>query len=94
VSILVRFTINEPHTGPRYEAIAAALAHEGRGTGDEYPEFLVWGNGSYPKSTLIEYLRSDRLATALAAVNRAIDAAGVRDYCTGGDLHLPAEPIT
>jgi hypothetical protein len=94
MAVVIRFNINAPSLGPpSYEEIASALARQGVGSGDEHPEFLVWGTGSYPDSTVVEYLRSERFATALHGVNRAIDAAGIRRYCTGGDLHLPATPI-
>lgn len=94
MSVLVRFRIHEQSpSGPTYEQIAHALAQQGL-MGPESREFLVWGNPSFPDSTVIEYLRGEHLATALDGVNRAIDAAGIRAYCTGGDLHLPAAAIT
>jgi hypothetical protein len=94
MSILIRFTINAPGIAPpSYEDIARALAAQGAGSGNEHPEFVVWGNGSYPASTVVECFGVERLVTALQRVNAAIDAAGVREFCTGGDMHLPAEPI-
>lgn len=89
MSVLIRFQINGgSFTGASYEQVAKALADIGRGDGSTYPEFSVWGNPAYPKSTVIEYHRSDSFADALDRVNRAIDRADVRQYCTGGDLHV------
>jgi hypothetical protein len=94
MSVLIRFKINAPSMSPpSYEEIAGRLAAEGRGNGDEYPEFAVWGDGSYPDSTVIEYHGEHHFVTALARVRRAIKRAGVEQYCTGGDLRLPAEPF-
>ena len=91
--ILLRFHINVPTISPpSFDDIAEALARESR-RGGAHPEFHVWGNASYPDSTLVEYLRDDRFAVALAALRQAIDRAGVGRYCTGGDLHLPTEPV-
>jgi hypothetical protein len=92
--VLVRFKINAPAIErPSFEDIANALAREGAGSGDEAPEFRVWGNPSYPDSTLVEYLRSEHLVNALDRVRAAIDHAGVARFCAGGDLNLPASPI-
>jgi hypothetical protein len=94
MSVLIRFSINAPSIGPpSYEEIAGKLAAQGRGSGNEYPEFAVWGDGRYPDSTVVEYLRDHSFSTALARVRQAIKRAGVEQYCTGGDLHLPTEPF-
>jgi hypothetical protein len=81
-------------SGPTYEEAAKALTDQSRGSGDENPEFRRLGNASFPDSTGVEDCRGERFATAVEGVNRAVDAAGIRDYCTGGDLHLPGQPIT
>lgn len=96
MSKLIRFKINAPSMqGPTHEEIAKAIQAQGRGSGDETPEFVLWTRGQYPDSTVVEYLRTDRFVDALQGVNRAIDAAGVRNYCTDGDLHLvPEKPIS
>jgi hypothetical protein len=89
MSVLIRFTINDADTrGPTYDEIAKALADYGRGDGTERPEFTVWGNPSFPKSTVIEYLRADDFATALDRVKRAATAVGVDRYCTDGDFRI------
>lgn len=94
MSILVRFRLNAPtFNGPSPEEILSAIAAQGRSNGNEPPEFLVWGDGACPDSTLVEYLRGGNFVTALSRVRRAIAAAGVERYCTGGDLHLPEEPV-
>ena len=91
---LIRFKINASDpAGPTYNEIARAIAQQGQRGGEE-PEFILWGNGSYPDSTVIKYRADGNFASALT-VQRAIDAAGVRRFCTGGDLHLdPNNPIT
>jgi hypothetical protein len=94
MSVLVRFRINAPSIGPpSYEDIANALAAQGRGSGNEYPEFAVWGNASFPDSTLIEYHGEHNLVTALQGVRRAIQRAGIEQFCHGGDLQLPPKPF-
>lgn len=92
MTVLIRFKINvSGFSGPTYEEVAQAMSLRGRGNGNEPPYFRVWGNPSFPESTVVECLRAEYLADALQTVNAAIDAAGVRRYCTGGDLHLPRE---
>jgi hypothetical protein len=92
--VLIRFTINDHGIGGAdFDAIARALATQGLPDPTDYPHFRVYADSQYPKSTVVEYTKHEDFATALGAVKRAIAAAGIERYCTGGDLHLPTEAV-